>query len=153
MRLPDGITHATRLDESTMRLVGVDGQRLVVSLGPDGRMWVDVIRPGEPTYRLVYEAPDRSTTNRRSTDSAATEPGTILAPTSGVLRECTVCEGDRIAADTVLAVVEAMKMRLEVRSKVAGTVTSVGAAVGDRIERGARLFTIADGPLPGPRPR
>lgn len=146
MKLPEGFVHATRLDESTMRLVRADGSRLVVSLGRDGRMWVDVIRAGEPTHRRVFEPRQVTSPARGGRDTAEPDGGLVRSPTSGVLRECPFRAGDPVARDTVVAVVEAMKMRIEVRAGASGTVSAVRAVVGDRVERGAVLIAIDASP-------
>ena len=62
-------------------------------------------------------------------------PGTILK----VLVE----EGDSIAEGDVIAVVEAMKMETEIKSPVGGTVQSVEIEVGNHVQTGQVLVTVA----------
>jgi acetyl-CoA/propionyl-CoA carboxylase biotin carboxyl carrier protein len=62
-------------------------------------------------------------------------PGTVLTVTAEV--GMTVAEGD------VLGVMEAMKMELSLKAPVAGTVSVVGAAVGEQVALGATLFEVS----------
>jgi len=144
MNVPDGYVHAIRLDESTVRLVHADGTRLIASRGPDGRVWVDVIRPGEPTRRIVADAVRSSAGAIARADSKPAERR-VVAPTSGVLREFGVAIGDRVAPGDVVAVIEAMKMKIECRATIAGTVRLVAAELGARVDRGATLVEIEPG--------
>ena len=50
---------------------------------------------------------------------------------------------DTVAEGDVIAVVEAMKMETEIKSPVAGTVTSVEIEVGSKVKNGDVLVTIA----------
>ena len=43
----------------------------------------------------------------------------------------------------MLGALEAMKMELALKAPFAGTVTDVGAGVGDQVALGARLFLVA----------
>ena len=52
-------------------------------------------------------------------------------------------EGDSIAEGDVIAVVEAMKMETEIKSPKGGTVKSVEIEVGNRVQTGQVLVTIA----------
>ena len=52
-------------------------------------------------------------------------------------------EGDSIAEGDVIAVVEAMKMETEIKSPVGGTVKSVEIEVGNQVQTGQVLVTVA----------
>ncbi|MEM0129385.1 MAG: biotin/lipoyl-containing protein [Thermoplasmata archaeon] len=70
-------------------------------------------------------------------------PGTpILPPMPGKLLEVRVREGDRVAAGDVLVVVEAMKMRNEIASPVAGTVAGLSARAGANVRAREVLMRI-----------
>jgi biotin carboxyl carrier protein len=61
-------------------------------------------------------------------------PGTVLA--------VAVETGHSVEEGEVLGTMEAMKMELALKAPLAGTVTLVGAAVGDQVALGATLFVV-----------
>ncbi len=66
-----------------------------------------------------------------------------LAPMPGRVVKVIVRAGDAVAPGQPLVVMEAMKMENEIRARTAGTVAQVHVAVGDTVEGGARLVTLA----------
>ena len=56
-----------------------------------------------------------------------------------------VQEGDRVEADTVLCIVEAMKVMNEIQAGVAGVVREITVGNGDPVEFGETLFRIDTG--------
>jgi biotin carboxyl carrier protein len=66
----------------------------------------------------------------------------ILPPMPGKVLEVRVAEGDRVAVGQVLVVVEAMKMRNEITSPVAGSVTGLTARAGGNARAGEPLLRI-----------
>ncbi|HVA27080.1 MAG TPA: acetyl-CoA carboxylase biotin carboxylase subunit [Candidatus Baltobacteraceae bacterium] len=67
----------------------------------------------------------------------------VVSPMHGVVIELPVKPGDSVAEKQVVAVVEAMKMMNELRAHKTGTVATVHVGVGDTVESGAPLITIA----------
>ena len=65
--------------------------------------------------------------------------GVPLAPMPGVVVAVSVADGDRVARDQPLLVIEAMKVEHTIRAPCAGTVDAVHFAVGDRVDEGAEL--------------
>lgn len=53
-----------------------------------------------------------------------------------------VSVGDAVSKGTVVAVVEAMKMKNSMLSPVDGTVKSIAVAVGDRVKPGAVIMVV-----------
>jgi acetyl/propionyl-CoA carboxylase alpha subunit len=66
----------------------------------------------------------------------------VQAPMPGLVVEVRVAPGDRVAAGDAVVVMEAMKMRNELTTIVAGTVKSVAVAVGTKVESQAALVMI-----------
>ena len=77
-----------------------------------------------------------------STDDAGA--GAIVAPMPGLLKVVDVAQGDRVAKDQPLLVLEAMKMEHTLTAPRDGTVASVLAAVGDQVEADALLIRLEE---------
>jgi len=69
--------------------------------------------------------------------------GRIVSAMHGKLLDVLVSTGDTVQRDDTLAIVEAMKMQLEIKSDVTGTVSSITAAPGEQIAAGDLLLEIA----------
>jgi biotin carboxyl carrier protein len=67
---------------------------------------------------------------------------TVRAPMPGLIVQVRVTAGARIAVGEAVVVMEAMKMRNELASEVAGVVKSVAVAAGDKVDSQAPLVTI-----------
>lgn len=74
--------------------------------------------------------------------AAATGPGTITAPMTGVIDQVPVSEGTEVAEGTVVVVLEAMKMFIDVVAPTGGTVSAVSVHPGDSVKEGQPLLTI-----------
>jgi biotin carboxyl carrier protein len=68
--------------------------------------------------------------------------GTIVAPLGGVVFSIDVAVGQNVAVNDKVATIEAMKMKTEVMSKVAGTVKSIAVNVAESVETGQVLMTV-----------
>lgn len=66
----------------------------------------------------------------------------IAAPLAGRLLELPVTRGEAVEAGQVVAVIESMKMQMELKAPRAGTVAAVHAEAGSDVPRGAELVTI-----------
>jgi acetyl-CoA carboxylase carboxyltransferase component len=67
----------------------------------------------------------------------------VLAPFAGNVVAVWHSRDDSVSAGQTLVVLEAMKMEHEIAAEIDGTVTSVDVAVGDTVEQGQRLATVA----------
>jgi glutaconyl-CoA/methylmalonyl-CoA decarboxylase subunit gamma len=68
--------------------------------------------------------------------------GSIVAPLGGMLISIDVALGCDVATGDRVATIEAMKMKTEVLSKVAGKVTNIAAKANDSVETGQVLMTV-----------
>ena len=73
-------------------------------------------------------------------DAAA--QGSLAAPMTGRIVDVLMKEGDAIAAGTPILVLSAMKMQVEVKSPIAGTLTRLPFAAGDQVEGGTILAVV-----------
>jgi acetyl/propionyl-CoA carboxylase alpha subunit/acetyl-CoA carboxylase carboxyltransferase component len=68
----------------------------------------------------------------------------ITSPMAGLLVRIDVEAGDAVRAGQRLALIEAMKMQMEVVAAAAGTVLHIAAAIGDTLREGQPLIVLAD---------
>jgi len=117
----------------------VDGRALtarVVVAGAD----VFVMRGGG-TERLRIVDDDAAAFGR-----VAETDGRIVAPMPGQIVSVAVSKGERVQADQVLVVLEAMKMEHLLRAPASGKVTSVNCTPGERVTEGAELVGVEPDP-------
>jgi len=69
-------------------------------------------------------------------------PGTLAAPMPGRITEVRIAVGDMVAAGTVLAILEAMKMEHRFTAPQGGTVAALHVAPGDRVEEGMVILEL-----------
>jgi acetyl-CoA/propionyl-CoA carboxylase biotin carboxyl carrier protein len=131
-----------RVDDHEVHQVSAADHVLVVEV--DGRREVAVVnvQPGvlEAAHhgqRFVFERPDPF-----GDHGPTAGDGTLLAPMPGSLLAVDVAEGERVEEGQRLGVLEAMKMEVALTAPFAGTVTQVGAGVGDQVQLKQLLFEV-----------
>lgn len=67
---------------------------------------------------------------------------TVKVPMPGTIVSIKVNVGDKVAPDTLVAVLEAMKMENEIFAGVEGTVASVNLAAGDSVNSGDVIISV-----------
>jgi biotin carboxyl carrier protein len=77
-----------------------------------------------------------------ATAPIAAGAGSVVAPLGGVVHSVDVPLGHAVAVGDKVATIEAMKMKTEVRSKLAGTVTNIAVKANDSVETGQVLMTV-----------
>lgn len=73
--------------------------------------------------------------------AAAADASAVAAPVSGTVHAWKIADGDTVQAGDLIAVMEAMKMEMQVTAHRAGTIT-IRAAVGAYQQQGAAIATI-----------
>jgi acetyl-CoA/propionyl-CoA carboxylase biotin carboxyl carrier protein len=87
--------------------------------------------------------------NANKASSAKAGGDAILSPMHGIIVEINVVPGDSVSEGQVVGVIEAMKMMNEIRAHRNGTVARVHGGVGDAIESGAALVSLAETGIQG----
>ena len=80
--------------------------------------------------------------SRGETRRASASGGAVRAPMQGTIVKVLVQEGQEVAADEPVCVLEAMKMESEVRSQKAGTVTEIRVEAGQTVRSGDTLISV-----------
>ncbi|CAN5688578.1 acetyl-CoA carboxylase biotin carboxylase subunit [soil metagenome] len=79
---------------------------------------------------------------RGETRRASARGGAVQAPMQGTIVKVLVEEGQEVAADEPVCILEAMKMESEVRSQKAGTVSEVRVVAGQTVRSGDTLISV-----------
>jgi biotin carboxyl carrier protein len=79
---------------------------------------------------------------RRGSKVKKASNGSLTAPISGIVISVHVAQGDVVETGQVLAVLESMKMQMEMRSACAGVVDSVNVQPKTQIAKGELLIKI-----------
>lgn len=101
-----------------------------------------VVLEGRPYQARVHrrQRPLPHLSQRRVEPAPAT--GQVCAPLPGLLVAMPVQLGQQVEAGEVVAVLESMKMQLELQSPCAGVVTAVGSEPGRQVSEGELLVAL-----------
>ncbi|MEM9603435.1 MAG: sodium-extruding oxaloacetate decarboxylase subunit alpha [Pseudomonadota bacterium] len=106
---------------------------------------VSVSSGGDVHYIAPIEASSQPTPAASATAAPSGGAGEVMpSPLAGNVFKVLVAEGQHVAVDDVLVVLEAMKMETEIRSLKAGTVTQVAVREGDAVAQGQALVSIRE---------
>ncbi len=146
--------------------VTLDGNRLKVNgkvvsgqLKPVNESGLHVLQRGKKSMELYLNSLDRETLEvlvsgqrvvarvenslrRAKRRTTADDPGALLAPMPGMLVSVLAKVGDRVEEGQTLAVLESMKMQMQLRAANAGTVTSVLYRAGEQVEKGKEIILV-----------
>ncbi len=113
--------------------VVVNGQVYHVEVGPEGNQ-ITAPTAQTPAPTTPHPAPARE---------KMAEMEEILAPLTGTITKVLARPHDKVLADGVVLVMEAMKMETEIRAPHSGRIVSVAVQVGDTVQTGDILFLLA----------
>ena len=123
------VVHDETLPRQTV-IVEIEGRR------------VEITVPGE--LMAAGGKAKRAHKRRAAAGEAVITGDTVASPMQGTVVKFEVAEGDRVAEDDVLLVLEAMKMENAVKAHKAGIVTGITIAEGDGVAKNQALFDIID---------
>jgi len=125
-------------DETPARetvVVEVNGRRVEVGL-PAG---LGTALPGPGGAGAARPRP-----GARRKSAAAVSGDVLTSPMQGTIVKIAVADGDMVEEGDVIVVLEAMKMENPLKAHKAGTVSGLGAAVGDVVTSGTAICEIKD---------
>ncbi len=133
------------------RNIPVDFQKLennLYSVLIDGRsICVGVFKKGKKVQAFIegelYELEAVSEREQRKTSHIVSGIQEIKSPMPSRVVKILKGEGDEVAAEEGLVVVEAMKMESELKSPIAGKVKNVMVKEGDAVESGTVLLVVS----------
>lgn len=79
---------------------------------------------------------------RNSKKSQAQQQGDIVSPMPGLIVDILVKIGDQVKKGQTLLVQEAMKMHMKLKAPASGTVRSIAATPGSRVNKGTLLVAL-----------
>jgi biotin carboxyl carrier protein len=153
----DGELFKTSVDGfGSTRIVTVNGRTIRVDLGaPEDDVTPVIVegqvlkarlegRPQVASRPAVARPTPTPTAAARAPSPAPAGPvkGAVTAQMTGRVVRVAVQPGDRVQANDLLLVLEAMKMENEIRAPRAGTVKEVRVSAGDRVNQGDPLVVL-----------
>jgi biotin carboxyl carrier protein len=115
------------------------GYVVLIQDGPDG--YEVEIRGSRFDAKLGLGRPALAA-HQAATGSNGHRQVSVCAPLAGCLVALPVAPGERVEAEQVVAVVESMKMQMDLRAPHAGVVTATGGPVGRDVRRGEELVAL-----------
>ena len=125
------------LNRNGLHLVCEGNQSREVYLGAQSSGVYEVISGGRRVIAKVDHAHRRS-----RSDTQEQNVGHIFAPMPGIVVELLVDVGDCVTEGQVLAVQEAMKMQMQLKSPFTGTVEHIAVGVGAPVGKGALILRL-----------
>ena len=118
----------------------IDGirRRIPVAVTEEG---VHLRTPDFEGYVSVIGSVETATAGSRQRSGSASN-GPIVAPMPGILVDCRVAVGDIIESGQIVAIIESMKLLVEVRSPEAGRVSRIDSDVGAVMPKGGSILLV-----------
>ena len=122
--------------------ISVEGRAyevLVEEIGHDGQ----APGPGGPLHVVTAAAAAATAAAAPAPAKAEAAAGDEVAPLAGTVQSVDVTVGQAVNVGDKIATIEAMKMKTEVHAKGAGKVVSIAVKIGDSVDTGGVLLTLA----------
>lgn len=126
-----------RLNNNGLFMLRQDDRDVEVHLQEKEGGAVEVVIGGQRVMAHV-DTPQR----RERLKKDGPQAGSVLAPMPGLVVSVNVHEGEDVQQGQVLAVLESMKMQMQMRAPIDGRVTRVAARNGTQVDKGALLVQI-----------
>jgi biotin carboxyl carrier protein len=120
--------------------VSVDDIETPISASPDAARPVP---PSAQTPVATHAAPVPVPLAPTLAPAETPGPGVITTPIGGMVRSIEVEVGATVSVGETVAIIEVMKMKTEVKSTIAGKVTSISARLNQAVETGEAIMTLA----------
>ena len=136
--------HAIVLDDlkTSIRTAFLDNRRIEFGWTREDDEYLILIEGIE--YRIaVHDARGEKATKFRRKAAADTGDTEVKAPIPGLISKVLVAEGDKVKKDQPLMTLDAMKLENEIGSPKDGTVKSIAAKVGSKVDKGQVLVIVA----------
>jgi pyruvate carboxylase subunit B len=121
--------------------VVVDGKKFSVQVA-EGDMEIKVVAPTVVAQETPVVAVQQVTPVVATTTQPATNGTAIGASVNGSVWKILVKVGDKVEKGQVVAILEAMKMEIDIESPAAGVVVALNVSPNDVVEEGQTLLTI-----------
>ncbi len=102
-----------------------------------------VAAPAPAATSAPVATPAPAATPKAAAPAASAAGEAVKAPMPGTILKMDVKVGDKVEKDSLVCILEAMKMENEIFSPVSGTVTAVNAPQGATVNSGDAIVTIA----------
>jgi biotin carboxyl carrier protein len=126
-----------RLNEQGLFLLEQGNRQLEVVMSPREQNQVSVVV--DRRHMTIQVARGEGQRVRK-----AAAGGALSAPMPGTVLEFKVKEGQTVEKGDVIAVMESMKMQMEIRTPVKGMIKKLMAKPGGKVEKGAALAQVVE---------
>jgi acetyl-CoA/propionyl-CoA carboxylase biotin carboxyl carrier protein len=117
-------------------------QRLTVEVG--GKR-LEVTLPATLAVSAATATTGTRPSARRGKAASATSSGdSLVTPMQGTIVKIVAAEGQQVAADDIVVVLEAMKMEQPLKAHKAGTITGLVVEVGQTVTSGTEICQVRD---------
>lgn len=127
-----------RLGRTHYRIT-IDGTAYAVAVTRSAGSMLVVLGPDRYEFAVLRGRPARPAASMETSGPARRD---VHAPMPGLVVSTMVQPGDTVVPGRVVAVMEAMKMQMEIRAPAAGRVLAVPAQAGVEVPRGTVLVTL-----------